>query len=294
MFEDFKTKPTENKSSGVNHLPIGVFDSGLGGLSVLMNLYKILPNEKFIYLGDTARVPYGNKSKETIIEYSKQCANFLLSQGVKLVVVACNTASSLAYEAIKKVCKDVPVIEMIDPASKAATSLTLNGRIGIIGTKGTIKSESYLKSIQKLDSFDNFQIFTKACPLFVPLVEEGMVSHQITSIIAQEYLAEFQENRVDTLILACTHYPFLEKQITSILPNIKLIDTGCFAALETQQILREFKLENNNSLNVDNNSKIISNFDLYSTDTSIDFKNVAELYLKIELPEIQKVDISYF
>lgn len=290
------------------NLPIGVFDSGLGGLSVLMNLYKVLPNEKFIYLGDTARVPYGSKAKESIIEYSKQCVSFLLEQNVKLIVVACNTASSVALEAITKLCKDIPVIEMINPATKGAVNHSLNGKIGIIGTKGTIKSEAYLKSLRKLDTFDNLKLYTKACPLFVPLVEEGMVEHQVTSIIAKEYLMEFIENGIDTLILGCTHYPFLKDQIINVVKDVKLIDTGYYAALDTQNKLRELGIENTNTINIEKNysnsenileknlvnSKKIINFDLYATDSSVDFKNVAESYLNVELTEVKKVDISFY
>ncbi len=293
-------------------LPIGVFDSGMGGLSVLMNLYKLLPNEKYIYLGDTARVPYGSKAKESIIEYSKQCVHFLLEQNVKLIVVACNTASSVAMEAISKVAKDIPVIEMINPATKGAVNSSNNGKIGIIGTKGTIKSEAYIKSLRKLDSFDNLKLFPKACPLFVPLVEESLVDHQVTEIITHEYLDEFKTNGIDTLILGCTHYPFLVSQIVKALPDVNLIDTGYFAALDTQKKLRELSLEAdinkenqnmlvNNEQNGDKNilndvvnSKKITNFDIYSTDSSTDFKNVAESYLNVILSDVKKVDISYY
>lgn len=300
----------------MNSLPIGVFDSGMGGLSVLMNLYKLLPNEKFIYLGDTARVPYGSKAKESIIEYSKQCVQFLLEQNVKLIVVACNTASSVAMDAIYKIAKDIPVIEMINPATNGAVNSSNNGKIGIIGTKGTIKSEAYIKSLRKLDSFDNLKLFPKACPLFVPLVEESLVNHQVTEIITHEYLDEFKTNGIDTLILGCTHYPFLVSQIIQVLPDVNLIDTGYFAAMDTQKKLRELNIEadvkvdinkenldllvNNKQIgdkNTENNaviSKKITNFDLYSTDSSTDFKNVAESYLNVILTDVKKVDISYY
>jgi len=284
--------------------PIGVFDSGMGGLSVLMNLHNILPNEKFIYLGDTARVPYGNKSKDAIIEYSKQCVSFLLEQDVKLIVVACNTASSFALESIVKLAKNIPVVEMINPAIKAAFAKSVNGKIGIIGTKGTIKSESYIKALRKMDTFDHLKLFTKACPLFVPFVEEGMADHKVTEIIAHEYLDEFNISGVDTLILGCTHYPFLKSQINNVLPNINLIDTGYYSAIETKKILNEENLSNESNINsnkdedndednIDFNENL-TNFDLYATDFSTDFKSVAEKYINIRLTEIKKVDISIY
>ena len=194
-----------------NDLPIGVFDSGVGGLTVTKEILKTLPNEKIIYFGDTARVPYGGKSQETIIRYSKQIADFLMSQNVKAIVIACNTASALAMDALCE-CSDIPILGVVEPGARAAVKATKNGRIGVIGTLGTVGSKLYDKYIKAADS--KITVFSKACPLFVPLVEEGIIDDPVTEEMIRRYLNKMvNEDDIDTLILGCTHYPLIENVI---------------------------------------------------------------------------------
>lgn len=194
-----------------NNLPIGVFDSGFGGLTVAREIFRNLPNEKIIYYGDTARVPYGNKSPETIIRYSKQISQFLISKNVKAIVIACNTASALALDAVQA-DTDIPIIGVVKPGADAAVRSTSSGRIGIIGTSGTIASGLYDKYIKEL--MPEARVFGKACPLFVHLVEEGMIDDSVTVEMIHRYLDDMISNNcIDTLILGCTHYPLLRSVI---------------------------------------------------------------------------------
>ena len=198
---------TKNANAELRNLPIGVFDSGVGGLTVAREIFRNLPNEKIIYFGDTARVPYGNKSKETIIRYSRQISKFLLSQNVKAIVIACNTASALALNELKEEV-DVPVIGVVEPGARAAAAATKNGRIGVIGTEGTINSGLYTEFIKKIRP--DCEIFGQPCPLFVSLVEEGMIDDEVTITMIHRYLDKMiEENNIDALILGCTHYPLL-------------------------------------------------------------------------------------
>lgn len=191
-----------------NNLPIGVFDSGVGGLTVVKEIFKTLPNEKIIYFGDTARVPYGGKSRDTIIRYSKQISDFLISQNVKAIVIACNTASALALDSLCET-SDIPILGVVKPGARAAVKATKIGRIGVIGTVGTIGSRLYEKYIHAADS--KITVFGKACPLFVPLVEEGIIDDSVTEEMIRRYLCGMvTEDDIDTLILGCTHYPLIE------------------------------------------------------------------------------------
>ncbi len=193
------------------NLPIGVFDSGVGGLTVAREIFRNLPNEKIIYFGDTARVPYGNKSPETIIRYSKQISEFLISRHVKAIVIACNTASAMALDAVQATT-DIPVIGVVKPGADAAVNATVSGRIGIIGTIGTIASGLYDKYIKEI--MPSAQVFGKACPLFCPLVEEGMLDDSVTVEMIHRYLDSLiKENDIDTLVLGCTHYPLIRTVI---------------------------------------------------------------------------------
>ena len=194
-----------------NHLPIGVFDSGVGGLTVAREIFRNLPNEKIIYYGDTARVPYGNKSADTIKRYSRQITRFLLSKNVKAIVIACNTASALALDAVREMT-DIPVIGVVEPGARAAVSATSSGRIGIIGTSATITSGLYDRYIHEM--MPSAQVFGKACPLFVHLVEEGMLDDSVTVEMIHRYLDDLiKTDNIDTLILGCTHYPLLRSVI---------------------------------------------------------------------------------
>jgi glutamate racemase len=204
--------------------PIGVFDSGIGGLTVVKRLASTLPNENIIYFGDTARVPYGSKSNSTVIEYSIQNTKFLLQKNIKALVVACNTASSIAIPDLKKMF-DIPIIGMIEPGSRMALSKTHNKKIGVIGTRATISNLAYSKEIKRLN--EKAEVFEKPCPLFVPLAEEGWIKHRATYEIAEEYLKELREEEIDTLVLGCTHYPILTEVIQKVIGlNVSLIDSG--------------------------------------------------------------------
>ncbi|MCP4482734.1 MAG: glutamate racemase [bacterium] len=209
---------------------IGIFDSGLGGLTVMKAIKEALPCENIIYFGDTARVPYGNKSPETIKRFAKEMTDFLCSKNIKILVVACNTASAFALEYLKTIL-DIPVVGVIEPGSKSALEVTKTKKIGVIGTKGTINSGVYENILSRLDSTVEVQV--KACPLFVPLVEEGWVENKITEDIAKQYLADL--TGIDTLILGCTHYPILKKVIENILgDSVIIVDS----AIETAQVVR--------------------------------------------------------
>lgn len=202
-------------------MSIGIFDSGIGGLTVFKAICESFPKSNIYYLGDTARVPYGNKSKETIIRYSIECAIFLKKNfDIKALIVACNTASSYAVDKLKEHL-DIPVIDVITPGIEYALSITRNRKIGVIGTQATIRSNSYKTRLEEQD----VQVFQKACPLFVPLVEEGRIKGQITRLIIKDCLEELIDNEIDTLILGCTHYPLLKKEIKALYPGISIVDS---------------------------------------------------------------------
>jgi len=215
--------------------PIGVFDSGVGGLTVVSQLSKILPQEDIVYFGDTAHLPYGSKSKEAVIRFSLDIANFLKSQNVKIIVVACNTASSFALPTLRERI-DVPVIGVIEPAAQAAIDISRNLRIGIIGTEGTIKSRAFEQALKKINR--KAEVFSRSCPLFVPLVEEGWLNEPETWQIAEKYLSPLKGERIDTLILGCTHYPLLKEMVSKIMgEGVSLIDTAEATATAVQRTL---------------------------------------------------------
>ncbi len=194
--------------------PIGVFDSGVGGLTVVRALRKHLPGESVVYLGDTARVPYGTKSPETVVRYARNCARILLEREVKLLVAACNTASAHALDVLQEEA-GIPVIGVVEPGALAAVSHTRNNRIGVIGTRGTMESGEYQRALHRL--LPEAEVFIRACPLFVPLAEEGWTQGEIPERVAAAYLAEFHEHGVDTLLLGCTHYPLLAGTIADVM-----------------------------------------------------------------------------
>ncbi len=229
----------ENKTNQA----IGIFDSGIGGLTVAKEIMAELPSENIVYFGDTARVPYGNKSRETIQKFSLQIANFLLTKNIKILVVACNTASSFALEFLKQNLK-IPVIGVIEPGAAAAMKISKNFNIGVIGTKGTIQSLSYQNYLKSRD--ENVKVFAKACPLFVPLVEEGWTENEISSKIAEEYLRDLRDSKIDTLILGCTHYPILKNVIAKIMgSNVNIVDSARETAAATKREIK--KLESLNA-----------------------------------------------
>lgn len=217
--------------------PIGIFDSGIGGLTVTKEIIKQLPNESIIYLGDTARVPYGTRSKEVVTKFALELADFLLKRQVKCLVVACNTISSVALEEIEKV-SPVPVIGVVKPAVKRAIQSTKSKKIGVIGTAGTIQSKAYENEIRKIDP--RITVVSTGCPLFVPLAEEGLHKHKATKLVAEDYLKEIIASKVDTLILGCTHYPLLYETIAETVgPSVTLIDSAGPTTEELKKILEK-------------------------------------------------------
>lgn len=262
--------------------PIGVFDSGIGGLTVVKRLASVLPEENIVYFGDTARVPYGSKSNSTVIEYALQDARFLMNKNVKAIVVACNTVSSIALNELKNNF-NVPIIGMIEPGAIAAINSTRNGRIGIIGTRATISNKAYSAEIKKLSP--KAKVYEKACPLFVPLAEEGWVHHDATRLIANEYLQELHDKDIDTLVLGCTHYPILADVIQEAAgANVRLIDSGVASAELVRQELDRFNLHTG--------SFAIGHQDFYVSDIPAKFKEIAELFLSRPVQHVTKVDLE--
>ena len=219
---------------------IGVFDSGLGGLTAVRELMQILPGENIVYFGDTARVPYGTRSRDTICQFAAQDLRFLLEQNPKAILVACGTVSSVALPTLRRMT-EIPVIGVVDPTAAAACRATKNGKIGILGTSATVKSGSYQSAIAAIDS--NISVVAQSCPLFVPLVENGYLNGPITELAAREYVQPLQDAGVDTVILGCTHYPLLKPVLSQLFGDgVALIDSGREAALELARVLEEKQL----------------------------------------------------
>ena len=215
---------------------IGIFDSGVGGLTVLKEIVRVLPQEDTIYLGDTARVPYGTKSPETVTRYSQQITSFLVSRDIKLLVVACNTASAFSLDALKERFP-IPIVGVIEPGSRRAAAVTRTGKVGVIGTEGTIRSSAYAKAIKRMNP--EIEVITRACPLFVPLAEEGWVDNEVARLTARIYLQGLKEEGVDTLVLGCTHYPLLKGIISEALgEEVTLVDSAEETARTVAEILR--------------------------------------------------------
>ena len=247
---------------------IGIFDSGLGGLTVLRALRKALPHEDFIYFGDTANVPYGAKSKQTVTHLSLSIAQFLQTQHVKLIVVACNTASAQALPTLKKQCT-VPVLGVIEPGARKALQTTVNNRIAVLGTEGTVRSKAYEKALKKLCKTS--RIFTQACPLFVPLVEEGWTRTPVAQLVATQYIKSVRKSKADTVILGCTHYPLLRHTLAEVLGNgVQLVDPADTLAQEVKTVLAK-----QGNLAQNGNGKIC----MYASDDPTRFKLLAKRIL---------------
>jgi glutamate racemase len=262
--------------------PIGVFDSGVGGLTVLREIVRQLPDEGTIYLGDTARVPYGIRSPETVTRYSFENTRFLFSKDIKVLVVACNTASSVSLDAIKKSIQ-IPVIGVIEPGAKAAVRTTRNKRVGIIGTEATIRSDSYTKSIRAHDK--DIKVFGLPCPLFVPLAEEGWTEGDIATMIAERYLNDIKDKGIDTLVLGCTHYPLLKKVITRLMgKGVRLIDSAVEVAQEIKTTLEITGLKGAKR------GKPLREF--YVTDSPEKFRRLGEKFLGQKIEHIEKVEVG--
>jgi len=250
--------------------PIGIFDSGVGGLTVVDQMQKILPGEDIVYFGDTARVPYGTKSKETVTRFSVENVEFLMTHDVKLVIVACNTASSLALDFLKR-CFRVPIIGVIEPGARNAVSSTRNGKIGVVGTQATVSSGAYEKAINKISSGN--KVIAKSCPLFVPLVEEGWLDTDVTHRVADIYLKSFKASGIDTLILGCTHYPLLKDVVGRVIgKKVLLIDSAKEVAKEAKTVLSANALLNRHERN--------ARYKFFSSDEPARFVKIGEKFLK--------------
>lgn len=266
----------------MDNRPIGVFDSGIGGLTVLKEVMEQLPGEDIIYFGDTARIPYGTRSKETVIKYFLQSVRFLLTKDIKAIIIACNTATALAMEEAQKVF-DIPIIGVIDPGSKAAVASTKNSSIGVIGTEGTINSQSYQRKMRRM--LPRAEIIGISCPLFVPIVEEGWESTDVGYITAQKYLLELKEHNIDTLVLGCTHYPILRYTISKVLgQEVTLINPAYETAKEARIILKDKNLLSNK---LDGGS-----YNYYVSDDPEKFKRIGGNILRKEIASVQKVNIE--
>jgi glutamate racemase len=214
---------------------IGIFDSGVGGLTVLKEIFKALPQEDTIYLGDTARVPYGTKSPETVTRYAHEITSFLVKRDIKLLVAACNTASAVSLDSLKNRF-DLPIVGVIEPGARRAAGVTKSRKVGVIGTEGTIKSSAYAKAIKRINP--EIEVITQACPLFVPLAEEGWIDNEVTRLTAQTYLHGLKEEGVDTLVLGCTHYPILKGIIAEVMgEGVTLVDSAEETACTVAEIL---------------------------------------------------------
>ena len=266
---------------------IGIFDSGLGGLTAVKQLEKVLPNENIIYFGDTARVPYGSKSKDTIIRYSKQIARFLKTKNVKAIVIACNTASSFALEEVRQEV-DVPVIGVVKPGAKVAVRKTKNKRIGVIATEATIRSGLYTDFIKGRDSQIN--VYGKACPLFVPLVEEGWTNDPVTEEVARRYLLELKNDDIDTLVLGCTHYPLLRTMIGNIMgESVTLVNPAYETAVSLGELLQKSGIAAGNE-----NRYASEMYDFYVSDAAEKFKRFANSILPFKIEDISQISVENY
>ena len=266
--------------SGMCDRPIGVFDSGIGGLTVAQEITRLLPNEQIVYFGDTARVPYGTKSRESVIRFSKDNMNVLLKYGVKVVVIACNTSTSWALGVIRKEYA-VPVIGVIEPGSRRAVEVTQSGRIGVIATQSTVASGKYAGTIQRM--LPRARVVSRPCPLFVPLVEEGWIDGKVTESVAEDYLAPVRRERVDTLILGCTHYPLLKPVIQKVMgKGVTLVDSATETAREVKALLE--------SKGLSRKSTRPPRHEFLVSDEPEHFRILAKRFLGHDLVSVRRVD----
>lgn len=271
------TDPSSSRS-----LPIGLFDSGIGGLTVARRVMDLMPHENTVYFGDTARVPYGSKSPRAVIEYSLEAAAFLESKHVKLIIIACNTASAVALEQVRS-ASSVPVIGVIDPGAAAALAASNTRRIGVIGTEGTVRSGAYQHALQTNDPHS--YVAAQSCPLFVGFAEEGLDRHPAALIMAREYLEPFVRESIDTLIMGCTHYPILHDTIADVLgAGISLIDPGCATAEEARRLLSDGDLLNT--------STSLARHAYYLSDFPHKFVQVGERFLGRKLDEVSRITLD--
>ena len=277
----------ENKLIMDKNAPIGVFDSGVGGLTVAREIMRQIPNERIVYFGDTARVPYGSKSKDNIIKFSRQIIRFLQTENVKAIVIACNTASALALDEMQQEF-DLPILGVVKPGAKVAVETTVNKRIGLIGTEANIRSGVYTRYIKSLD--DEAKVFEKACPLFVPLVEEGWLHDDITLQVASRYLEELKEKDIDTLIVGCTHYPLIRSTIRKVMGDkVNLVNPAYETAIELKNLLERDNLAN--KCDVDSPSSM---YRFYVSDAEEKFKLFANSILPFDITMTKQINIENY
>ena len=262
--------------------PIGIFDSGIGGLTVVKAIQAALPYERIIYFGDTARVPYGPKSEITIRKYAADDTAILMRYQPKMIIVACNTVSALALNIVEKSCSNIPVIGVLKSGAKLAVQITNNNRIGVIGTQATVCSNAYAYAINQLNP--DIEVISQACPLFVPLAEEGFINHPVTKLVAEHYLTEIRTQGIDTLVLGCTHYPILRQVIEETLGSgISIIDSAEAVALRTRELLSESGLLNP--------SHKVSVPNLLVSDLPQKFSMLYQLFMGSALPNVDLVEV---
>ena len=266
--------------------PIGVFDSGVGGLTVAREIMRQMPEERLVYFGDTARLPYGSKSQETVIHFSRQILRFLESRGVKAIVIACNTASAYALETVEKEV-DIPVIGVVNAGARTAVNATRNGKIGVIGTEGTISSGIYTEVMRKMKP--DIEVTGKSCPLLVPLVEEGLLHDSVTDEIASRYLSVLKGRYIDTLVLGCTHYPLLRSTLGRLMGSeVTLVNPPYETAIELKQLLKERQMD---CIPQDASGE---KYQFYVSDLAEKFTAFATSILPNEVKETKKINIEEY
>jgi len=288
MENEFANAPARSDKTTLADAPIGVFDSGLGGLTVAREIMRNLPGERIVYFGDTARVPYGNKSKQTIVRYSRQTVRFLKTQGIKAIVIACNTASALAIDEVAAEA-GMPVIGVVEPGARVAAKVTRNKNIGVIGTKATVQTGAYIRAIHAIDP--DINIIGQACPILVPLVEEGWTHDRITDEILMRYLDDLLEHGVDTIILGCTHYPLLRNAIRRLVgPDVSLVNPAYETALELERMLGQKGLVNTSPIEKDAPYP----YKFYVSDDPVRFTEFANSILPVDVKKAKIVAIEEY
>ena len=266
--------------------PVGVFDSGVGGLTVVREIIRQLPDENIVYFGDTARVPYGSKSQKTVIRFSEQIIRFLKTKQVKAIVIACNTASALALDIVREEF-DVPILGVVAPGARAAVKATRNRKIGVVGTDATVRSGVYTKVIQGIDP--QIRVIEKACPLFVPLVEEGFKEHEVTREIIEYYLESLRATDIDAMILGCTHYPLLRSRIRAYMgKEIQIVNPAYETAIDLKTLLEDQDMANKGS------GPVGSRYEFYVSDTAEKFRQFANTVMPFDVPETNVVNIESY
>lgn len=266
----------------VNNNPVGVFDSGIGGLTVAKAIKQVLPDERIIYLGDLLHLPYGSKSRNAVLEFTRAAVQFLIQQGIKLLVIACNTATSIALKEMKNEV-DVPVIGVIEPGAYSACKASKNKRVGVIGTTRTIESNAYREAINRIDP--KVSVFQRATPLLVPLIEEGWIGHPVLNVVLSEYFKFFQKTEIDTIVLGCTHYPLIRREIRDALKGIQIVDSAETTAEKVREVLHQLEGLNKNPKN--------ERYEVYLTDCTDGFEDIGERIIGKGKLDIKLVSLNY-